>query len=206
VTPARQPSWAVLVHGMRLGDLAALGLHSFHAVQAQRRSPPSHSAGPPPCHELAGVGGRAAAAWRPDALAGRGGAGWLGSAEAQQSWRAATVFRLGDQTRADAAAGVPPGPAPGRGVQPPRPGVRRTPTACPGQCWPCPPRAGQHGPRAVRARRVERREAWPGAPSLAQASLGRGRRHRRDRSARADRGFMPTMRPKCRACLGKLRA
>jgi len=42
--------------GIRLVGLrSAVRLLSIHAVQAQRRSPPSHSAGPLPCYELAGV-------------------------------------------------------------------------------------------------------------------------------------------------------
>ena len=41
---------------MRLGSvLAAVGLLSFHAVQAQRRLPPSHSARPLPRYELASL-------------------------------------------------------------------------------------------------------------------------------------------------------
>ena len=63
-----------LVHGCP-GSLTLVGQAcSCHAVQAQRRAPPPHSAGAPPSHELAGLrGGTAPTGW-PDALGGRGGA------------------------------------------------------------------------------------------------------------------------------------
>ena len=211
----------------RSGDLtSASELLSFPAVQAQRHSPPPYSAGALPRHELAGVWGRPAATRRPDAVGGRSGADRLGGTEAEQPRRAAALLRAGHRTRADLAARVPPGPAPGRGVQPqraaparagargagpldaqpPRPGVRGPATACPGQCWADTPGAGQHGAGAVRPRRVGRRKARPSAPAVAQAAPGRERRHGRDRRPRADRGATPTTRPRCRPYSDRQRA
>ncbi len=99
-----------------VGVMSTARLLSSHAVEAQCRPSPSHTARPLPRHQLASLLGRTEATWRPHAMAGRGGCCGLVGGHAKHARWTADLLRPGDRTRADAAPRLPLGPAPGRGV------------------------------------------------------------------------------------------
>jgi choline dehydrogenase-like flavoprotein len=105
----------------RLGSISRVArLRRWHAVQAQCRLPSPYPEATLAGDELARLRGRAAAARRPHVLARRGGPCRLAGPAPDHAGRTAPLLRPGDRAGADLAPRLPPGPAPGRGVQPQR--------------------------------------------------------------------------------------
>ncbi len=169
---------------------------SHLAVQGQRRPPSPHSKAATSGDQLGSLRCRPAPARQPHSLVHRRGDRGLEGRAANHPRRPATLLGPGHHHGADAASGVPPGPAPDRRADRlhPRPARLGSGSAGPldtepkgrdaggvtaaARRWSRAPAGGQHRAEAVRRGRVADREAWDAhTPVLAQAAPRRGRRH-----------------------------